>query len=74
MFSGHLSYSEVWGAPEDGLTPIEETEIHLAYDEYDRHQRSERSWSESKDPDKGSHFDNEAHRRARLDAIDALDE
>jgi len=48
------------------LTPLEEEEIHLAWEEYDRYQKAEKHWKEHGE----GPFDVEGYRLKRLAEIE----
>jgi len=67
IFAGYLSYSEVWGRRERGLTEEEVLEIRLAYDEWDRLRRAYEKWDRGHGPDEP--FDRVEYVRKRTQEI-----
>lgn len=57
LFCNYLTYSELWGPPKRGMTNLEVEEVHLAFEEWDRHRKARERWEEDHKGAEAAPFD-----------------
>ena len=46
FFCNYATYTELFGRPTGGMVPLEVTESHLAYEEYERYRDARKAWDD----------------------------
>ena len=71
LFCNYATYADLFGRPQGGMVPIEVTEAHLAWDEWDRYKKAREAWDHEHKADEDADFDTEAYIMDRIFCIES---